>query len=68
MQMRSLSVLAEHLPFQSQTRLFLEGSRGNTVKITFKNIATADYSKGEQRWSTCCLPSPATCRMSSNTV
>lgn len=23
-----------------------EGSRGNTVTVTFKNIATADYSKG----------------------
>ncbi len=42
---------------------FSEGSRGNTVKITFKNIATADYSKGGAEMVKRCLrvPQPAGC-------
>ncbi|WJR66957.1 hypothetical protein QTA58_22660 [Neorhizobium sp. CSC1952] len=34
---------------------YTEGSRGNTIKITFKNLATADYSKGGKEMADRCL-------------
>lgn len=37
---------------------FSEGSRANTIKITFKNIATADYSKGGLKITDRCFRNP----------
>ena len=34
------------------------GSRGNTIKVTFKNIATADYSKGGAEMAARCAKNP----------
>lgn len=37
------------------------GTRGNTIKITFKNIATADYSKGGKEMAEKCAKNSTGC-------
>lgn len=59
------SATADALPFAQGTlglsvanEAYAEGSRGNKITITFKNVATADYSKGGKEIADKCLRAP----------